>query len=482
MSSSQSSNRPIGTNPIDYKQQKSFPRQRRGATIGDGMVTSAKIAGATALVTVLVHSAPFLIAAFAGVLFLCRGCIWRVPTTTLSPTQFQQSSIASPAIRPAVAPAISTPKQLPNVPVAGRRDVDEQLPRQQSVRTQSPDLQEPLLDDPQQGLSMDAPVDAMDMARGFSLPTFQPPQHHGFGFGNGIGFGLPADPLRNMIEARPAPLETPNFEASPLFDLKRGRKFLGTSQMPGMPSRRISLFIGAIREGGRNIEVKLSSLDHPRVTRPYSGVIQKIPARLTLIPVRHPTNLSTFLTYEPWYSNSPTEINLSLSDDGKTLIGTSASSEEFQLLPQHELTPQSPQLSSQVAEPEQGTTSAFDPSEQGGTIWKLARRNLLSLDSQDLQQWEFAKTIEDGGSFIWRAKGREIASGTYLENASTHEIDLVITKGLEQKTYRGIYRPLGNTPGGLQVCIPKNPADARPKRVSHSLGNVYDLVPQIKGE
>ena len=267
--------------------------------------------------------------------------------------------------------------------------------------------------------------------------------------------------------------EPPTIEISPLFNFERGRKFAGTSQMPGEPSRRIQLSIDAIRENGRNISAKLSTLDGRRYTRHYTGLIEKKPLRLKLIPVRNPTSFGTFVTYQPWYSNSPMDITLEISSDGKSLTGTSGSSEEFELLPLFE-------VSHAVAPIEVIDSSeqfaGFDDSSEGATQWRLVRRNATGIEASEEQLWMFTLINEGGGSFVWTKGQAMLASGSYLENASRGEIDILLIDGQEPKVYRGLIDGDSATAHALRVCIPRESDGIRPLHGTERYGNVFEVV------
>lgn len=444
--------------PANRPQRPVNRSHRPGATIGDGMVTSARIAGVTAI---LINGGPMLLAGLGGCLFLFRGCIWSAPHIAQQP----RAAVATPAYMPQQMPSV--------IPVSPREA------RRQSSRAPL-QIAEP---SPVAHSDERALIDAVIEPGVPSLDQVEPlrlPQPGGF-FAMGPGFNGAANPMpgfpfgnnsiMGMITEPPSASDPPAFEESPLFDLKRGRKFLGTCQMPGSPSKRMSLALGAIREGGRNIEAKLSLLEAPRMTKAFTGVIEQNPLRLTLTPDQHPTSFGTFLTYMPWYSNSPTKITLSIADDGKSLSGTSVASEEFEFLPQERNAE-----AIRVRRPLPIETFAgFDDASQGSTKWNVKRKGQESGDGT-AQLWSFTQISDGEGSFSWFRDGSKIASGTYLENASKKQLDIFLTRGRETLIYRGVFNSFVADEEGVEVCIAKEQGQERPAQITSEKGNVFELM------
>ena len=446
--------------PVNRPQRLANRSHRPGATIGDGMVATARAAGAATALTVLVNAGPMLLAGIGGSLFLLRGCLWSPspapqPTHTLAPQPLAAATVHPTSIATAsVQPSVRTLR--PSRPVG-----DPRLDRQALDVTPYEILPEEVIL-PQEHAE---PLRLAQPGGFFAMgPGFHPAANPMFSFppGNNSIMGMIAEP--------PSANDPPTFEESPLFDLKRGRKFLGTCQMPGSPSKRVSLSLGAIREGGRNIEAKLSLLESPRTTKAFTGVIEKNPHRLTLTPDLNPTSFGTFLTYMPWYSNSPTKITLSISEDGKLLSGTSVASEEFEFLPQE----RSSSATRTRAPMPIDSFAGFDDASKGGTDWKVTSSSSESTASTS-QIWSFAQISDGEGSFIWRRDGNTIASGTYLENQQKKQLDIVLTHGQESRTYRGIFKPIDGSQERVQICISKIHDDERPKRMGREEGNLFEL-------
>lgn len=283
-----------------------------------------------------------------------------------------------------------------------------------------------------------------------SMPTYQQPM------------------FPNMLQDASAAPRSMSFDECPLFDSKRGRKFTGTSQMPGEASKRISLSIGAIRERGKNVEARLSTLEGQRFTREYTGTLQQNPLKLVLTPVTNPRSFGTFVTYMPWYSNSPTKIELSLDLDGKMLLGTSVSGEEFELLAQPD---RSANVRGNQATPRSETLEGFDDPSKGATRWMLKS---ASDDSHEttFQAWEFHHQEDGKGGFKWYKDGRIIASGRYAEDPRKGHLDIALKVNGSSVQYLARFKPK-QSGDELEVCVPHHSADERPATISAKEGKVY---------
>ena len=173
-----------------------------------------------------------------------------------------------------------------------------------------------------------------------------PPIENGMGMNHSMGLfgGLfnqsghgSMDPSSSFMERTIAnPIRA--GESSDQFSFKRGRRFTGTSQQSGEPSMRVQLSIISVKDRGTSVTARLASLDSSRLSRNYNGLIETNPLRLTLIPEAQSNGFSTFVTYQPWHSNSPTRISLEINSE-KGLSGTSGSGERFELFAEPEPQP-----------------------------------------------------------------------------------------------------------------------------------------------
>ncbi len=443
---------------------------RRNSRVRDFVIGGATTAVATSILPMLLNSGPLLFTILAGCFFVFRGCIsnWSRPVQPLAPPVVYSSPQPPVNVQSPVAPlrprpaSHSQPHPRPE-PVQSEPLLAEQLPDEQPLAeflAEAPAGQpfgfRPFPPMPQQpfGVGMFGNMEG----QGVSQPSLFFPSFHG------------QNQLMGALAAPPTSDQLATLESSPLFSFQRGRKFLGTSQMPGEPSRRISLSIDAIREGGRNITAKLSTLDSPRVTKPFSGLIEQNPLRLTLKPVRHPTSFGIVLPHEPWHSNSMAVITLNIASDGKSLTGTSNAAEEFQLLPQFDI--------SETSQARNGAETrsnilAFDENDEHSTSWKIAKRNYKVIEGNANQLWIFTRTNEDGGDFVWTRGDTTLCSGTYVEKSNESSLDIVLLAGRSRKTYCCRFTSGAKT---ARVCVPKEANDNRPSQVSTQFGNVFDLA------
>lgn len=409
----------------------------------------------------LFNAGPYLLVSCVAGVWLLRGCLNALPLQAPLP------SMAANAIQPplSLSPSAPMPRALaPNMAVgmgvSGRSTYDhgtestpvpsmligeEEPDREVAEVTIQPRIPfggffgdlEPV---PRIGTHSEQP----------SLPTYQQPV------------------FPNMLQDGNAAPRSISFDDCPLFDSKRGRKFTGTCQMPGEASKRISLSIGTIRERGKNVEARLSTLEGQRFTREYTGTLQQNPLKLILTPVTNPRSFGTFVTYMPWYSNSPTKIELSLDLDGKMLVGTSVSGEEFELLAQPD---RSTNIRGTQATPSSETFEGFDDPSTGATRWMLKIAGTESHANAS-QAWEFHHQEDGKGGFKWQKDGRIIASGRYAEDPRKGHLDIALKVNGSSVLYLAKFKP-GQSGDALEVCVPHHSTDERPTTISAMAGKVY---------
>ena len=476
-------------------QSKAFPRpstrkrpgpRRSQPSIESSLHKTVKLAAKMGGIALLIQSAPVLLVGIAGCVLVFQSCSWSLPSiapTTVPTVALHPQPQPSVAPRPAYVPeqvASFTPEPLPvpQQPQPQSRSRQEQSPprpraRQTALERLSPRLnsgaseQEEPDEEPD---DYDGPRPAFNQApqgmfgggMGFPLPTMT----NGPGLGMGGGFFGSPNPMWSTLVDPMTANQPQSFEESPLFDLRRGRKFLGTSQLQSEPSRRISLSLDAIRERGTNITARLTTIEGTRFSRQYTGVLENNPPRLTLIPVQDPRGIGTFVTYQSWTSNSPTRISLTISNDGKELSGSSYSGEVFELLPAPDRT--------EVAETLESDFSGFDDKETSATIWFLDKRNYKTIQHES---WEFHQKDDDGGQFAWLQTSGARIKGSYTQDLEQGHLDIEIVINGEPQLYHGYFKPLASGDGRMQVCIPKSAAGKRPNRISVQQGNVFDLIP-----
>lgn len=465
---------PIGSSaPRGRRPFSTHDRETTGASIGDGMKTSARIAGTTTLIGLLLNAGPMLLASSAGILLLLRGCLssWTsVPQTvppgpasvavsSYAPPRYSQA--IAPSLRPASRPIRTQPLALPEIPQQSTNVNFDHAAEFESGDYGSQNPNQFVLSYPS------TPFRPMPHVGNFPASTVW-----------GAGFAAPSNPMLDVMAAGPAMSDSPSQAISPLFSFQQGRKFAGTSQMPGEPSRRISLSIAAIRDGGSNISAKISTLEGARFSRPYTGLIEKNPWRLKLIPVRNPKSFGTFVTYIPWYSESPTDITLEISADGKSLAGTSVSSEQFELLPQFEISPEFTDTNSPVPL----SDSVLDDSNEGGTQWKLMERNGEPVSAAESQLWTFTQTNADRGNFEWTKASVQIASGSYVEGEVKGQLDIILAGDDRPQIYRGLMDFLQGEEHTIRICIPATADQKRPARITGKYGNVFKLTRVVPHE
>ncbi len=430
-----------------------------GATIGDGMRTTAKVAAATTLLTILIHSAPALLAATLGSFLLFRGCSQPAPIP-LQPVPMHTSlpDLHPPTIhaaRSTVAPSI---QKLETNQVANM--LAEQFPDEIEV-----DSHEHLVEFADIQPSQDSIVSQFQPQLPFTTSSSLAPSSP-----------LLPVPLPTFADNSPAntstrPVPAPNIDTT-VFDLRRGKTYLGTCQMSRQASKRMSLSITEIRDRGTNIQAKLTLLESPRTTKKFTGTVENNPPRLILTPLSEGNGFGTFVTYLPWYSNSPTAITLEMSKDGMHLEGTSGSTEQFDLWAQAGVS----DLAHSVASPSNDTDfNGFDPTIGRGTTWSISQIDSRSAPSAPAQTWVFTSLEEGIGTFVWTQGSKILSSGTYKEGAEANEFDIIIMKGMEQQVYRGrIQTPVQDN--RLRVCVSKEQNAPRPTQISSVYGRVYELV------
>lgn len=281
--------------------------------------------------------------------------------------------------------------------------------------------------------------------------------------------------MRNTIVDYSAVDDDPETEASPLFSLEKGKTFLGTSQMPGQPSRRVELTIIAVRERGRSIDALLSTLGSPRVKKKFTGLIEDDPVHLTLMPERHPTSFGMFVTYQPWDSESPTDISLDLDDDGKTLVGTSVAGEVFEFLPKVN-PPRRTASSLDLDSAPRPALRGFVQSDSATTKWRLVRRNSTRMSESAETYWAFDRETQTSGRFTWMERGSTYATGNYTENPDACFLDIELLVQGRSRIYRCLYELIPHQSGAIRVCIPQVAGSERPPRFSNQYGNMFELT------
>lgn len=462
---------PRGRRPFSANRNDSV-----GASIGDGMKTSARIAGATTIVGLLLNAGPWLVACFAGILLLARGCLSDLMLPPQPVAHVPHAPAASAPLtyaRPQYTRAPTATKLPIRPPVDMRHQAEPELQRQANdteVDHASGFETAGYAESFPNQMSMNYPTSSsfgMPPAVNLQVPAFW-----------GFGPNASSNPMLDALATGPPVADSPTQAVSSLFSFQTGRKFAGTSQMPGEPSRRIMLSIAAIRDRGTNIAAKISTLEGASFTRSYTGLIEKEPWRLKLIPARNPTSFGTFVTFMPWYSNSPTNITLEVSADGKSLVGTSVSSEQFELLPQFEIT----QDEADAGETTEDRESALDDSDNGGTQWRLVERNGKPIDEAELQLWTFTPNSPGKGTFAWTKDSAILAQGTYAEGQVKGHIDITLASDSETQLYMGLMDSTVGTDQAMRFCIPLAADQKRPARITEKYGNVFKLQRMVEGE
>lgn len=461
--------------PRDYVSRS--PNQHQGATIGDGIRSSAKIAAAMTVVTLLFKSGPVLLVGLGGLILCARSCMplgqpVAPKTATVSfeqPTRLMQSQ-STITSSPYVAPVRPGPMIQPRTSrVASRgQTVVEELDQTPMV----------IVED-EQPQFVTEPV-------GFRAPTFEF-ENSFFGVRPGIRLdpnlsspfmGMGQFPGGGLFGPVIAPTNRPLSDASRMFmentisggsdltmppeqfSFKRGRKFIGTSQMPGQPSMRVQLTIVSVKDQGTNVTARLSSLEGKKFSRNYNGLIETDPLRLTLIPEAQSNGFGTFMTYSPWHSNSPTKISLTINTD-KGLSGTSYSSELFELTAETE-SPSSPTAA-------RSGFQGFDTDEQSATEWTVKFKNGKTVFGE---AWEFSGESQ---SFVWKREGKVIAKGNYAEGLAGRTLDLIIVSPTSTKSFECLFFVTPADLRSIRVCVPKSPEEKRPIGLDSSIGNLFDL-------
>lgn len=462
---------PRGRRPFTANRNDSI-----GASIGDGMKTSARIAGATTIVGLLLNAGPWLMACFAGILLFARGCLSNLmlpPQPVAHVPHAQAAAAPLTYARPQYARAPIATKLPIRPPVDMRHQAEPELQRQANdaeVDHASGFETAGYAESFPNQMSMNYPPSisfGMPPAGNFPVTAFW-----------GLGLNAPSNPMLDVVTTSPPVADSSTQTVSPLFSFQTGRKFAGTSQMPGEPSRRIMLSIAAIRDRGTNIAAKISTLEGASFTRTYTGLIEKEPWRLKLIPVRNPKSFGTFVTFMPWYSNSPTDITLEVAADGKSLVGTSVGSEQFELLPQFEIS----QEDTQADETADEIGSSLDDTRAGGTQWQLIERNSKPIREDDLQIWTFTQRSPGKGNFAWTKDSAILAQGTYAEGQVKGHIDITLASGAEPQLYLGLMDSTVGTDQAMRFCIPLAADQKRPARITEKYGNVFKLQRMMEGE
>lgn len=461
----------VFSSPQDRRPRKRVKQQRQhGATIGDGIRSSARIAATMTGIALLIKAGPMLLAGVAGCVFVIRGCM-STPTPLPHFDGKAQSTEQSPP---------STVMQMPSVE-RNRASAKQQQVTARAVYTapirgetipETPAVHPAPTEPDWQYFTEPAPTAAPTITwQPSSFPSFVIPLNQPFP-------GAPAPNAFGGLHSTGPSSSAPSVDpvSSPLFDVSKGRKFLGTSQQPGSPSVRISLSLDAIQERGRNLKARLSTLQGTRITKSFTGLIEQNPLRLVLIPETNPTSFGTFVTYQPWHSNSPTRITLEIASDGKLLTGTSGSGEQFELMPDAER--EAPALVvPKIAVPFNG----FDEEGASGTVWKLVNKNGNPVDDQT---WEFTQLVSGHGEFRWMRGATVIAQGNYRDANDVQHLDITVTIGAKSHVYPGRYTVRDTSQGVIRVCLPAEANSKRPKGVSSTYGNIFELSsnPGVTGD
>lgn len=492
---------------------------RHGATIGDGMQTAARVGGWTAFAALLLNSAPILIAALAGLIFMVRGCLVSTfeTSTPERPVASQQplpptSPLTSIPLNPRPAAAIeprgiasngsgrtvglplqqeSNADPTRSDEISWRREIADRIAEPHHQANADVSVHSPKIDE----LSGLAPPgylpEQFGLARPFAGTLWTSPNDVGNGLENTVGpFGFPAagDVMgmgftgqefgmtqrvagRGLAADYTSP-EIGQIEASPLFDTRKGRKYTGTSQQPGQQSYRISLSVDLIREHGSNMRARLSLLEGSRITKPFDGFLDDDGRSMTLVPITNPGSFGTFLTHMPWHSQSPTRITLEILGDGKRLTGKSYSGERFELTEDDS----AQQRASKGHESTQPTALVeLGGASSDGKIWDVVRRNGVELSPNEKTSWLFFNEKDRSGTIEWLRGGNEIASGTYKDYGNGRDLDINIIRGEKVDTYRGFFMALLNDPGSIRIVIPKLPGVERITSMNGDLCNRFDL-------
>lgn len=425
----------------DHRQTHSTPI--RGRSVGDGIATSAKIAGAVTLGTVAIQALPILLAGLAGLALFFRGCGSNSASPPNVPMQSQLSAPQTTNWSTPVEPPVSqiAPPRALEPPVQMAAPVPRRVPRS-SLAPQH--QQDPTF--------LPLPTFPSDT----TVPQFFAPPNMGSN-------PLPGFLTGSYHENVPLPQGIVVFEAVP------GREFVGTSQMSGEASVRIRLNILEVRDGGSSVTVSLSKMHDRRFTRRYEGTIQNGSLRLTPLEERTPMDHGLRTPWKPWHSNSPTPITLAIGPHGKTLTGSSMSGEQFTLMPSDD-SPANDDDAPTVS-PEWQQFLA----ETGATVFfRITRHNGKNLEES--ASWSFVPESPHNGRFHWQNGDRTVCEGRYAKSSQEGHLDLNVLQEPSQR--RRIYRTLVafDAPSVL-ICV-AGPGKPRPSDIHRSFGKTFQLQPE----
>lgn len=412
-----------------------------GATIGDGMRTTARWGGALALATLLLKIGPALAAALFALVFFFRSMMLPThqppgPDTSLRSTQ----------------PAYVADARLPRGPI-----LQSSYDRTTTIN-QAPSPLRSLVE--LHSENVESFADLESEGSGGMGAQFVPPVSIDSMFGT---LAPPADMAAfGNRNARPEPGQQASaVELSTLFESRRGRTFAGTAQMPGYASQRVRLSIDSIRDGGSHIKARLSTLEGRRITKSFVGYLQNKPDQLVLKPDIARGNIPMFLTHASWQI-CQTAITLEMSPDGQFLAGTSVSGEQFQFTPQVRIPPPA-----QHTEPNQ--TQRF-ASSVGLAVWRLITRNSQAVADDT---WELTATDDFGGDFVWKKAESVHARGVYREDPINHALDITVQVGGHPRVYRGIFSLTGDE---ASVCLARQAGSPEPPSTMNAAsGNQFTL-------
>ncbi len=438
-------------------------------TFGDWINMIAKLAAASTFATVIANCLPAILVAISGGYLLLKGC--HVP----APIPLQRTDATATAA-PYLESSLKTSSQ---IDPASSRESNASVAA--LLRGTNSDAPEPTIANPRSASSnlFQDPFD-IDVVAESKVDAMEPDDELS-GLGQAVNIPGPsfASPALTSLPNFDQPTfrtfdshSRENLEAASLFNARAGRTYMGTCQMPGQSSRRMSLTLSEIRDNGTSINARLSLLDSRRKSKKYSGTVASDPPRLILRPESEGQGFGTFLTYMPWYSDSPTPITLDISKDGLRLYGESASSEQFELVAQPERTRIDVESVSEEVEDEMAF-EGFDALDGQATTWHVHKVDSRTL-SAGHETWEFTSLATGVGSFVWMRGSSLVASGTYREDTEAAHIDIILTSGKQQKIFYGLVRAAEDD-RTLHACIPKEPGEPRPISVSSQFGRVYTL-------
>ncbi|GAB5407267.1 MAG: hypothetical protein Aurels2KO_54980 [Aureliella sp.] len=425
----------------DQTKTRGAHRQTAGATIGDGMRTTARWGGALALATLLLKIGPALAAGLFALVFFLRSMM-APANQPLNPNATQHSP----------QPAYVADTSLPRAPVMqssyGRL---ETIPESQSPLNQMVEL-------PTANVGSRNELEGKQHAA--LRAQFSPPMSIDSMFG-----ALAPHSEMPVLGRQPNAIDPPqtasSVELSTLFESRRGRTLAGTAQMPGSASQRVRLSIDSIRDGGSHIKARLSTLEGRRVTKLFVGYLQSKPDQLVLKPDIPRGNIPMFLTHASWQV-CQTAITLEMSPDGQILEGTSVSGEQFRFTPQIHAPP-SAQL------PAINQAYGFG-SATGPVAWNLTSRNASDTTEE---VWEFTATDSSKGTFVWKRGQGVHARGSYHEDPGLRTLDITVSVGGQSRIYRGIYSLEHDE---ASVCLSRQAGGiAPPASLNAASGNLFTL-------